>query len=229
MADAVIKHWLLNLAVEMPVWLRSVIPEVRSQALNVKPVPHCGATDYAEALIELLDSGMITMSSEFPEDDVETRFGIGRILDRFLALPEDVRQVPIFSWPHSSQVSFKMTALGGEAWEGIAEPDWTHILTESSDLEVGELFSPNRDLLMAYMGWYGKLSSSQIQFDTVSWQTHSNFEILYWKRLPLVHHASFSLQPVEGKFQSWPTWFYEWFFAKRWHKDPWDLPGWPLE
>src|SRR5205807_861829 len=88
-ADDILKHWLLNPGIEVPVWLGLLFPTVEGEALNAKPVPYCNAQDYARGLIELFDSRLITLSSEVSGDDVESRSGILRILDRFLKLTEE--------------------------------------------------------------------------------------------------------------------------------------------
>jgi hypothetical protein len=54
LAEEVIKHWLLNTAVEFGVPLTHIFPEV-GQALNVKPVPGCGSEGYARGLAEWFD------------------------------------------------------------------------------------------------------------------------------------------------------------------------------
>jgi hypothetical protein len=229
-----IKHWLLNLAVEYPVWLVHLFPVVYAEALNAKPVPHRDKWDCARSLIELFNSGWIKLSSEVPGDDTESRRGIARILDRFLRLAEDDsvltprgRLRPTcerIRFP-GMQVSYKLTAAGGEAWEEMAEPDWPHILTVSVDTEAGDLFSPDRHLLMAYMGWYQEIEAERIRRDSIAWQMHSDFEIVYWKRLPVVYQASFLLQPAEGgsgpQWSRAPQWFREWYLsAITWHKQP---------
>jgi hypothetical protein len=184
-----IQHWLLDLAVESPVWLKQIFPVVDAEGLNVKPVPECGPEDYAAALTELSRSGAIVLSPS----------------------------------------SFELTQLGGERWEIVAQPAWDDILTASSDFDSGELCSPNRNLLMAYMGWYEQLEERKISVKTVEWQTHSDFQILYWKRLPLVHDVSFALQPgVRRRLIPQPKWFWEWFVSTAsWRKRPWQLPDWP--
>jgi hypothetical protein len=54
--EAVTRHWLLNAAVEVPVRLIRLFPQIAGEALNVREVPGCGPKDYAKALIELFDS-----------------------------------------------------------------------------------------------------------------------------------------------------------------------------
>lgn len=237
-----IKHWLLNLAVEHPVWLGYVFPAVECEALNVKPVPGCGAKDYARNLIELSDSGMVVLSSEVPGDDASNRPGRERILDRLLELVHNYSRQhhdwhlrPMYERSRlpGMQVDFKLTTSGGAAWEKVAEPDWGHILTVSVGSESGDVFSPDQDLLMAYLGWYWEIEARRIQPEAISWQTHSDFPILYWKRIPLVYQASFGLERAEGspplEPSRAPQWFREWYAsAISWHKQPWDLPGWPM-
>ena len=245
-AAEVIQHWLLNTAVEFGVPLTYLFPD-KSQGLNVKPIPGCSSEDYAGGLIELFNSGMITLSSEFPEDDVTTRSGVSRILDRFWALPKDYRRGRylrpgdpsslVIDRNPAMEVDFQLTELGGEAWARIAaEPDWTHLLVEQRDSTCGDLFSANRDLLMAYMGWYPEINQEHIQLDTITFETHNRFEILYWKRLPLVYHASFRLRAAEPRWGSavpiWymaPKWFLDWqrSAVSSWYKKPWDLEAWP--
>jgi hypothetical protein len=237
--DLMIKHWLLNLAVEYPVWLGHLFPAIACEAWNVKPIPGCDARDYARNLIELSDSGMVAFSSEVPGDDVTNSSGLGKILNRFLQLANDSTRPhewnlrPMYEGIRlpSMQVNFKLTPSGGAAWERMAEPDWAHILTVSVGTESGDLFSPDRDLLMAYMGWYQEIEAQRIQLETIAWQSHSDFPILYWKRIPVVYQASFPLQPAENPTQpKWfrsPQWFREWYTsAITWHKQPWDLSGW---
>src|SRR6266849_2582850 len=239
-ADEVIRHWLLNTAVEFGVPLTCLFPEI-SQGLNVKPIPGCSSEDYAGGLIELFNSSMITLSSEFPEDDVTTRAGVSRIFDHFLALPEDYKRIRHLrpSDPGSltidrnpaMQVDFKLTELGGEAWEKVAEPDWRRFFTQFSDYETGELTSPDLNLLMARMGWFRELSGERIQPDTITLQTHSDYPILYWKRLPHVYQAAFSVEAAKPQWANGhsgePKWFREWWSSiGSWHKEPWDLPNW---
>ncbi|SRR6266699_6119684 len=68
-SDDVIKHWLLNTAVEFGVPRTCILRPV-SQGLNVRPIPGCSHDDYARGLAEIFDSGLITFSSELREDEV---------------------------------------------------------------------------------------------------------------------------------------------------------------
>ena len=94
------------------------------------------------------------------------------------------------------------------------------------------MISANRDLVIAYMGWYPEVNREQIQLETIKWQTHTDFDVLYWKRLPFVYHASFQVQPAEARWNGYrePQWFHDWWVSTcSWHKKPWELPNWPSE
>ncbi len=240
-----IRHWLLNTAVEFGVPLTHLFPEV-SQALNVKPVPDCGSEAYASGLMELFDLGMITFSSVMEGNDTENRAGVLKILERFRTLSKDdpalrcdgrllksyeLRQLP------GMQVYFELTPLGGEGWEKIAQPDWTRYLSASTVFPVigvmtgeCELISADRDLMIAYMGWYPAVSGEQIQMETVTWQTHTDFKVVYWKQIPFVHHASSRVQSTDRRWIEIPRWFQDWWISSQsWYTKPWNLPDWPVE
>jgi hypothetical protein len=240
-----IRHWLLSLVVEHPVSLGWLFPVVKSQGLNVKAIPHADAEDYAKGLEELFAARMVKLESEFPEDDVESDSGVSRILDRFRKGSSEPDRLPFRevlprARPTREQprkrVYFQLTAHGGEAWEKVAEPDWGRYISASTYSGVGpqdgELVSADRDLLIAYMGWYPEVNGEQIQRDTITWQTHTDFEVLYWKRLPFVHHASFKVLPAQARWNNYrePQWFRDWWVSScSWHKKPWELPSWPSE
>jgi hypothetical protein len=233
------RHWLLNAAVEFGVPLTHLFPEV-SQALNVKPVPDCGSEAYASGLMELFDLGMITFSSVVEGDDTENRAGVRKILERFRTLSKEdtalrcegrllksyeLRRLP------GMQVYFELTPRGGEAWEKIARPDWSRCVSVSSDLTMGELISPNRDLLFAYLGWFRELQGEKILRETIDWKARKDFKIVYWKRLPFVYHASFQVQPVERPWLAGePQWFRDCRKSvQSWYTEPWNQPDWPVE
>jgi hypothetical protein len=243
----VVKHWLLNAAVEFGVPLFYVFPAV-SQALNVKPVPSCGSDDYATGLIDLFDGGMITFSSDVEGDDTRNRGSVLRMVERFRNLSKDdpalraegglLKSYRLYRLP-GMQVSFKLSNLGGEAWEQMAKPTWTRYVSASTVFPTsgtltpadGELISADRDLVIAYMGWSREVGGEQIDLETVTWQTHADFEIAYWKRLPFVYHASFKVQPADSRWRNIePNWFRDWRASTcSWHREPWNLPGWPAE
>ena len=126
------------------------------------------------------------------------------------------------------RVNFSLTALGGESWERVAEPDWARFFVERSDYLVANFLSSNRDLLVAYMGWYSDLNDARILTETVNWQMRTDFEILYWKRLPLVYHAFCRVEVKEPP--TTPQWLRDWYFSTiTWHKHPWETPGWPRD
>ncbi len=224
-SDEIVKHWLLNLAVSFPIPLWRLYPVVRVEGLNVKELPGFTAEDYAEALRGLFSDQMVRISDpEGPRmpDWTDTI----RLLQHLpVAPPWDMAKSP------GGQINFELTPRGGMAWEVAACPDWTHILIESSDLKSCELLSPDRNLLMAYLGWYPEIHDQAIVLETVELTHRTDFPILYWKRLPSVYNAVFQLKPpTDGPQRATPLssfpWFRDWA-ALKWHRDPWDLPHWP--
>lgn len=235
----IVRHWLLNTAIEFGVPLTCIFPRA-GRGLNVKPVPKCDSETYANGLLELFDSWQITFSSEESDDDIHTRNGVARMLDRFRVLSENdasLRGVHGLLPTHrlnrlpGMDVYIKVTPFGGETWAKVAEANWSRYVSVSRDTTSGNLISPNRDLLLAHMGWYLELQGEQILRETITWQTHSDFDIVYWKRLPFVYHASFQAQPVE---RCWPHGEPQWFRDCRnsiqsWYIKPWDLRDWPSQ
>src|SRR5207244_3369822 len=110
--------------------------------------------------------------------------------ERFLTLSKDDPALRCDGRPLKSyelrrlpgmQVCFELTPLGGEAWEKVAQPNWMRYRTASTVFPVigsktgeCELISADRDLMIAYMGWYPEVSGEQIQMETVTWQTHTD-------------------------------------------------------
>jgi hypothetical protein len=131
-----------------------------------------------------------------------------------------------------------LTELGGAEWEKVAEPDWNRFFTQFSDYSTGgELNSPNLNLLMARLGWFSQLSDERVLLNTVHLQVLADYEILYWKRLPLVYHVEFSTerqdQPGQAGNPSFlaqePNWVTHWWLSgDRCYRKPWELPEWPL-
>jgi hypothetical protein len=227
-----INHWLLDAVVEFGIPLAHLFPEV-SQALNVKAVPGSTSEDYAECLLDLFDRQRIAFSSDVPGDQVETHSGISRILERFLAISSDQGNIPYVRRRRlpGMQVAFKLTPLGGNAWERIAKPDWSRYVSASTLATNGDLILSNRDLLFAYMGWYPELRGEEILRESIVWQAHTDFDIVYWKRVPFVLHVSFQVQPAERHWAAGePSWFRDcWQSIQSWYIKPWDLPDWPSE
>lgn len=242
--EAVIRYWLLDIATEFPRNLGLIFPSVGSEALNVKEIPGCKAEDYAESLVGAFEEGLISLESDFPEDDVSSKLGTEQIMERFVRLRGDEREVryarrrtqPIPVRQPRRRVRFQLTAAGGQEWERLAEPDWSSFFTQSGDEATGdvELGSPNLNLLMARMGWFRGLNGERIKVETVRLETCSNYQILYWKRLPLVYRALFSVESGKphrtGERRDEPAWFRAWWNSTdSWYRKPWELPNWPTE
>jgi hypothetical protein len=244
--DAVIKFWLLDIATEFPRSLGMLFPSVESEALNVKEIPNCKQGDYAASLIELFEAGLITLESDFSEDDVNSKFGVSRIIERFEHLSKDERQLRyVRSGPHAAGVRlplqcvrFQLTRAGGQEWEKYAEPDWDHCFDQSTGNEEGEIFSQNRDLVMAVLGWFQEIEGGRVHLESIALQEIKDYPIFYWKNLPYVYKATFTFERAEARWSgngpAWlnaPKWFKEWWAAatSSWYRKPWELPGWPSE
>ena len=238
------KHWLLNLAIKHPIGLLRFLPAVKSEWLNVLPIPGCTAEDYASGLLSLLESEMIELfTHESGDERVIHKAELSELLDRYVQLPEPEprpstnhrdlttqQRDPVWADPAFRHL-FRLTPSGGEAWASAAEPAWEKFCDQLSDYDDGELTSSNRDLLIASMGWFVELTSdSAVKAGTIKFETHANYPVLYWKTLPHVYRATFEVEPAEpqwsGGYVAEPEWFREWRFAP-WYKHPWELPGWP--
>lgn len=244
--EEVIRHWLLDLSVDLRLPLKLVLPRVESESLNVKPIPHCLPEDYAKGFLKLIEEGAISLSSAHPGDNVETVAGVRDIIDRFLGLPPDYSAVrrlhradlndPVVRrLPRSDlEVTFELTPLGGDLWEKTAEPEWNRFFIEFHGSKTGEVASQNLNLLMARIGWFQELSEARILPNTIRVKKHSEYPILYWKRLPNVYRAEFLLEPAQARWHHGlngePEWFREWRGSTvDWYRHPWDLPTWPRE
>ena len=232
--NQMIKHWLLNLAIECSIPLRVLFP-FRWPTCNAREIPNVQAEELARGVLQLFDSGMISVFSDVDES-APTRSGLSSVLDRFVTLSHalDTSSDPR-SGSHNHtrlnpemQLSFELTARGGESWEGAARPNWSHLLIERSDFKVADFYSANLDLLTAYMGWYAEINEARILSETVAWEMRSDSEIVYWKKFPIVHHAFCRLEVKPST--NTPKWLWDWYTsATKWYTDPWDLPGWPSE
>jgi hypothetical protein len=242
--EEITQYWLLTSAIEFPRGLEYFFPAVDDIALNMGEVSGLNAEDYVNALLALFDLGMIEFSSNLLEDDVTTRSGILNILDRFLKFSSEnpnalmIRRARPTSVPDpyagrtDLKVRFRLTEKGGEAWEKIAEPDWDHFFDQRSDYETGEIYSRDLTLLIARLGWWGKLNDTRIDINTIEMQTHSEFQVLYWKTLPNVYRATFSLAQTESCWTNGrigePKWFRDWWHSTtEWFTKPRELPEWP--
>jgi hypothetical protein len=173
-----------------------------------------------------------------------TRAGVSDVLDRFLGLPTNFQQVGYSGEPRQkfrldpkARVYFKLAASGGEAWERLAEPEWERFVSATATFPAygesgpaeGELISADRDVLLAWMGWYPEVRREKILIETVKWQTQTDFEALYWKRLPFVYRATFEVEIAKERWNSHkiPHWFWDWWTRSlHWYKQPWELPDW---
>jgi hypothetical protein len=239
-SQELIQHWILNIAIEFHGKLSDFIPFVESEFLNVKEAPRATPNDYAVAFLALLDAGFVCAYPVETEVGGEHRAKVDRlevetILEMRLQLPRATSRIraradkhKLSSRPPVPDLRWRMTSLGGEAWEGRAKPEWNRYVSTLTDDQFGDIWSANRDLLMAELGWYRELNSVKVACDTVRVEVLHDHPIMYWKVLPLVYHAAFSCTPdAYARPTDWPRWFRDWRLSQsQWHKKPWDLPGW---
>jgi hypothetical protein len=232
-----VEHWLLNTAIEFPRSINLILPHVAVESLNVKPVPGCGAADYAKSIADLFSAGLIRIDSDLPAHDFTDREGILRVLEEIqqMGRPAIVRSA------HRETLKrkffFELTAKGGAEWERRARPEWENFYSESSDGRTGDAVSPNLTLLMARLGWFAELNGQRIHRDTIELEEHQDYQVLYWTRLPHVYRALFCCEPggglwgrEDGTRAHEPKWFTNWWHAtNRWYTEPWELAGWPGE
>jgi len=245
MERSVVQNWLLNLAVETPCSLGTIFPSVEGEYLNVKEIPGCNSDKYAESLLELFEAGLIALKSDFPEDNVCGKLGAAQIIERFVLLAKDAREIRYVCRkmksdsvrPTPKRVRFELTMTGGEMWERLAEPDWNRYFHQLADHKSCEIVSQNRDLAMALLGWYQETDGGRVHLNSIQIQKLNDYEILYWKRLPFVFKVNFTSERAEARWSgdglAWlnePTWFKEWrTAATHWYTKPWELAAWPSE
>jgi hypothetical protein len=243
--EDLIDHWLLNTAIKFPRPLLHVLPFVRGLTLNAKVIPHCTPEDYAHGLLGLFRSEHLVFTSEDAEDDVQSSAGVDAILKRFLRYPIELvperhgakktqPPVPTLKIP---KVEFALSESGGSLWESVANPTWDHFYDQSSDYQTGDAVSPDLTLLMARLGWFPELTSDEgIDIESLSIEEHTEYQILYWKKLPNVFRATFKCRRIEARWKKIsptgdpfePEWFRRWRSSTvHFYTHPWELSAWP--
>lgn len=225
--------------------LSDFVPFVECESLNVEAVPGAIPHDYAAAFLALLDAGFVCaypVDTELGEEDQAKmdRSAVEEILEKRLQLPQVTSKIRVrkdqprpLSKSSVPDLRWRITALGGDAWEKLAEPDWNRFEVALTDFESGDIWSANYDLLMADLGWCRELSGVEVDRDTVRVDVMYNHPITYWKVQPLAYHATFSCTPVAKRWPNrndWeqPRWFHDWWKSlSEWYKKPWELSGWP--
>lgn len=242
-SQELIQHWILNVAIEYHRKLSDFIPFVESESLNVKEVPGATPDDYASAFLMMLDAELVcafSVEADAGEEDQATmdRSTVEAILEKRLRLPRVTNKIRVrrdqprpLSKPSVPDLRWRITALGGGAWEKLAEPDWNRYVSTLTDDSSGEIWAADRDLLMAELGWYRELNSVVVDRATIRAMVLHNYAITYWKISPRVYHAAFSCAPDrDARPADWPRWFRDWWLSKnRWHQEPWELPDWPTD
>jgi hypothetical protein len=229
--NAVLQHWLLNLAVDFAVPLELLPPVLdgddrEPHALNVKSLRGVSLFEGVAHLVELAENGLIAFRRD------------GGL--KTLAPPT---VLPLLKNPAAERkISFELTGDGGHAWEKASEPRWHDMAAGSAVVISGAAhlyqwnwtwFSQDREQLMAVLGWYPMLQNEQIDFTTVKWELHAEYQVKYWKRLSNVHVVSFRSCSLSRSIPAWPRAIEpEWFTDRRksrdnWCRKPWNMEGWP--
>jgi len=244
--DKLMRHWLLDIAVEFPRSLVLLFPFVEGEALNAKTIHGQQPESYAKGLINLFENGLIRFSSDVPGDEVQTSAGVERLLERFVRLSKDdslLRRegqlLSTYQRRHIKelQVSFELTSEGGRVWESDAEPNWDRCFTQSTGDADCELVSSNLDRIMAVIGWFPEIVGGRVDVNSIRIQRLDDSPILYWKHLPSVFKANFAFDKTDPRWSSdgpaWPRepkWFHDWRVATAsWYRKPWEMPAWPSE
>ncbi len=87
----IVRHWILNLAIEGRRRLSDFFPYVEFEYLNVKPVPGAVPEHYAEAFLALFDAGLVRCSfgrNGDPWGVAADRSAVTAVLDTRLRLPQ---------------------------------------------------------------------------------------------------------------------------------------------
>jgi hypothetical protein len=216
-------HWLLDMAVEYPPPLEYFLPHVRNEHLNAREIPGFQVNDYAELIESALEKGLLQLvHCERNIDLLEARSVVSRHA-RGLWSKSDGR------------FNLLMTTLGGEAWERMANPQWDRFLYFSCLLPDNELrvsatiASRNSDVVMAYLGWFDRLESVDVNWETLRIETYSNYAATYWKRLNGVHEVTIDgIYHLPERYA--PKFVSDWVHSlSNWRLRPWERPDWLSE
>jgi hypothetical protein len=199
--------------------------------------------DYVAAVLSLLDAGSIRLFFETNDrkEVAPDRPTVEGILTRRLQLPAVTQHPPLRkAVPHrppreirpaEPDLRIELTPTGGEIWEKRAGADWNRYVQTLTDVRSGEACSANRNLLMAFLGWYEELNSAIVDRSTIKLEVLHDHHVTYWKVLPAVNCATFACKWTDvQRVIDGPKWFQEWWRElDEWYKKPWELPGWPRE
>jgi hypothetical protein len=214
-------HWILDMAVVDPLRLGWLLPAVKTQHLNAKPIPGFRVNDYAALIGLAKERELLELISEDQTlNSAESR----SVLSDFAHDSETIG---------GSGIYIRLTEQGGRLWEQMATPQWDRFFYYSFLLPDRELrvsatvASINEDIVVAYLGWLDRLASVDVNWETLKIKTSSNFAATYWKRLDGIHEAT-----VDGLYhlpeRSAPSFVSDWAMSlNEWRLRPWDRPDWP--
>lgn len=216
-------HWILDMLVNGFEPLDWFLPCVHDVHLNARPIPGFQANDYAALIGSALEEGLIQLSAW------DQPLGL---LDARVALTEYAREHQV---RNDKQVYISMTENGGIAWEQMANPQWDRFFMSSISLPGVErrvsatLASRNKDAVIAYLGWFDRLASVDVSWETLRIKTYSDYAVTYWKNLDGVHEATFDgIYHLPERYA--PTFATDWMLSlSKWRLRPWERPDWPKE
>ena len=213
-------HWLLDTAVEYPPPLHYFLPIVRSDHLNVREIPGFQSDDYARLIESGLEEGLIQLAHDEETPDLLAARSAVNMQARGLRPKGEGR------------FTFRLTPQGGEAWERMANPLWDRFfyfscLLPDDELRVSAtLASMNWDAVIAYLGWFDRLASIDVNWETLRIETRSNYAATYWKRVDGMHEATLDgVYHLPERYA--PAFASAWALSlNKWRIRPWDRPDW---
>lgn len=164
--DELAIQWYRTLAVEHGIPVRFIMGDRPSVNLNV-PTLHRSTHQHFAALEYLFHAGEI---------DLRLNSAGRRQCDPHeVALALRAKDV--------DNLTFSLTEKGGRQWEEQAQPDWSRYIRVEWDESTLCLTCVNQSTLMAYLGWMPLTYNIHIRWASSRWQTLSEYNIVYWKKL----------------------------------------------
>ena len=215
-------HWILDAAAINPIPLNWILPNV-SGHMNARSIPGLQVNDYAALVGSAVDKSLIELSSD------------GQPLDLANARATVTEHAGGLQASKERRVYLQLTEQGGQAWERLAAPQWDRFfyysfLLPDQELRVSAtLASRNFETVMAYLGWFERLDSVDVKWETLKIETRSNYAATYWKRLDGVHEAILDgIYHLPERYA--PRFVSDWVLSLNdWRQRPWDRADWPRE
>ena len=242
----IVRHWILNLAIEGSRKISDFVPHVFGEHLNVLPVSGAAPHHYSDAFFSLFDEGLVHCFRD--EDDEQGKIAVDRafvesVLNARLRFPQVTSRrrlrVPGPVGSANPDLEWRLTSVGGKEWERLAQPNWERFvfmlfapLSAEGSAKGGDAWSANLDSLMTELGWCREFNGEEVDRQSLRVEVLRDYPIVYWRTLPIVYHATFLSKwgRDETDFLRNPRadWFRDWWISRRaWYREPWALPAWP--